>query len=251
MDDSALIELWQREESEPFSGWDFSHLKDRYTEDPPAWSYEDLARDLIRVSESVLDMGTGGGEKLLEFKDVLPKATTATEGYLPNLAVARQNLKPHGIEVIHYNIETEDLMPFSANSFALILNRHEAFDAFEVARVLKPNGVFLTQQVDGRSQADLASVFGKAAPFDYVHLSVCSAEVRYAGLIMERGEESMGKMRFADVGALVYYAHAAPWDFPDDFSVERYADTLLNLHRTQRLTFELGHFIIQARKPLE
>jgi len=62
-------------------------------------------------------------------------------------------------------------------------------------------------------------------------------------------QESMGKMRFSDVGALVYYAHATPWDFPPDFSVDRYADQLLELHRTERLTFDMGHFIIQARKP--
>lgn len=250
MNDSDLLAQWKLEEAKPFSGWDFSHLKDRYFESEPHWSYDAIARELMRGADTVLDMGTGGGEKLLEFKDALPKKTTATEGYRPNLEIARQNLRPHGIDVVHYNIDVEDQMPFSANSFALILNRHEAFDAFEVERILKPGGVFLTQQVDGRSQDELASVFGGSTPYPYVHLSVCGAELSRAGLVIERSEEAMGTMRFTDVGALVYYAHAAPWDFPEDFSVERYADQLLELHRAQRLTFPMGHFLVQARKPV-
>ena len=52
-------------------------------------------------------------------------------------------------------------MPFVDNTFSLLINRHEAYDAFEVARLLKPGGQFLTQQVDGQSMADLASVFGR------------------------------------------------------------------------------------------
>ncbi len=69
-----------------------------------------------------------------------------------------------------------------------------------------------------------------------------------AGLVIEFGEEWMGEMTFADVGALVYFAHAVPWEFPDDFSVERYAAQLLEMHRSGRLSFDMGTFIIQARK---
>jgi len=57
-------------------------------------------------------------------------------------------------------------------------------------------------------------------------------------------------MRFTDVGAFVYYVHAVPWEVPEDFCVERYAPVLLDLHKNRRLSFNLGHFIIQAHKPI-
>ena len=249
MREQDLIEQWKGEEQQPFRGWDFSYLKGRYFEASPPWSYEERVRKLLGEVEAVLDMGTGGGEKLLEFKDLLPAHTVATEGWPPNLPVARENLEPHGIEVVPYDVEKEARMPFADGSFGLVTNRHEAFDACEVARILKPGGVFLTQQVDGRSMADLASVFGREAPNPQVTLAACGKEVEQAGLVIQFAEEAMGKMRFRDVGALVYYAQAAPWEFPEDFSVERYAAELLGLHKSGRLSFDMGHFIIQARKP--
>lgn len=249
MPEQDLIEQWKREEQQPFSGWDFSHLKGRYVEPAPPWSYEQRVRRLLSGADSVLDMGTGGGEKLLEFQDALPPHTVATEGWPPNILVARQNLEPHGIQVVPYDIEKEQRMPFVDNAFSVVVNRHEAFDAFEVARILKPGGVFLTQQVDGRSMTDLASMFGRKPSHPQVTLAVCGAEVEQAGLAIEFAEESMGRIRFADVGAFVYFAHAAPWEAPPDFSVERYAAQLLEMHTRGRLSFDMGHFVIQARRP--
>jgi len=246
MQEQDLIEKWKLEEQQPFSGWDFSYLKDRYFEPSLPWSYEERVRALLRNADSVLDIGTGGGEKLLEFKDLLPSNTLATEGWPPNILVAHKHLEPHGIKVIPYDIEKESRMPFPDNTFSLVIDRHDAFDAFEIARILKSSGIFLTQQA---GLADLSSVFGREPPNPQVTLALCGKEVEQAGLIIEFSEESMGKMRFTDVGALVYFVHAAPWEVPVDFSVDRYAPQLLELHHRGRLSFDMGHFIIQARKP--
>ena len=45
-------------------------------------------------------------------------------------------------------------MPFADGRFEVVLNRHEAYDAAEVRRVLSHGDRFLTQQVDGRDFAD-------------------------------------------------------------------------------------------------
>jgi hypothetical protein len=104
-------------------------------------------------------------------------------------------------------------------------------------------------KVDGSRVADLASVFGLQPSSPQITLAICIREVEQAGLLVDFAQESMGKMKFTDVGALVYYAHAAPWDVPEDFSVERYTPLLLELHHQHRLSFDMGHFIIQAHKP--
>jgi SAM-dependent methyltransferase len=252
MDDDALIALWKPEEQQPFEGWDFSYLKDRYSEEAPPWTYEQMVRDLLPGAESVLDMGTGGGEKLLEFKDALPANTVATEGYAPNVPVACANLEPHGIRVIDYNLEVMPRMPFDDNTFALIINRHEAFDAKEVARILRPGGVFLTQQVDGRELGDFRAHFGYQSMFLHVNVENCSQGLLNAGLEITRSEEWTGKSTYQDIGALVYFLHAAPWSAPEDFSVERYAPQLLALYRKgEPIQFTIRRFYIQARKPVQ
>lgn len=85
MQEVDLIASWKREAQQPFSGWDFSYLKGRYCEPSPPWSYEAMVRALLENADAVLDMGTGGGEKLLEFKEALPANTVATEGWPSNL----------------------------------------------------------------------------------------------------------------------------------------------------------------------
>jgi hypothetical protein len=140
-------------------------------------------------------------------------------------------------------------MPFEDNAFALILCRHEAYDAAEVERILKPGGVFITQQVDGRDDDELLSVFGLTSNYLHVNLENCRGELERAGLRIDRAGDWQGKATFSDIGALVYFLRAAPWSAPPDFSVERYAEALLKLHRErQPLTFTIRRFFIQARK---
>ena len=194
-------------------------------------------------------MGTGGGEKLLSFKDVLPSNTVATEGYPPNLPIARANLEPQGIRVVAYDCGIDDRMPFDEGIFALVINRHEAYDAVEVARVLRPGGHFLTQQVDGRDLDNMVALFGSESAYHHVNLANCRREVEQAGLLVDAAEEWAGTMTFDDIGALVYYLHAAPWNAPDDFSVARYAQVLLEMQHSGRpLTFTKRRFYIQAHK---
>ena len=95
-----LIAQWREEERWPFFGWDFSHLRGRCIEDAPPWSYENMVRDRLRTASSVLDLGTGGGERLSAFRDVLPRRTVATEGCPPNRELARKRLAPLGIQVV-------------------------------------------------------------------------------------------------------------------------------------------------------
>ncbi|WP_202872823.1 hypothetical protein [Kribbella capetownensis] len=55
-------------------------------------------------------------------------------------------------------------------------------------------------------------------------------------------------MVFHDIGALVYYFTLVPWDVPDDFTVDAYADTLLDLHQHPP-TFTKSRFWLRAVKP--
>jgi len=142
-------------------------------------------------------------------------------------------------------------LPFADGSLDVVLDRHESYDAREVARVLAPGGRLLTQQVDGESLADLLAVFCVRPAVSEVKLDRFVADAARAGLSVERGEDWWGVSTFHDVGALVYYLKAVPWEVPD-FSVARHEAILRALQqrieRDGTLRFRIGRFLLIARK---
>src|SRR5215813_11691547 len=126
----------------------------------------------------MLDMGTGGGERLARLSP-RPKLTVATEAWPPNVPVAAARLHPLGIAVVQDegapdNVRQESAqqrgaqqggaqrgrLPFRDGAFGLVANRHEAFLAAEVSRVLASGGTFITQQADFHSYDDLYRLLG-------------------------------------------------------------------------------------------
>ena len=59
-----FAELLREAEDVSVSGWDFSWLDGRATEELPTWNYSRLAVDRVSVATSVLDFQTGSGELL-------------------------------------------------------------------------------------------------------------------------------------------------------------------------------------------
>jgi SAM-dependent methyltransferase len=234
---------------EPFEGWDFGVFAGRYEESAPPWDYRELVRRLLGGTTSLLDMGTGGGELLAEFAP-LPERTVATEGFPPNVPVARERLEPLGVEVVE--VEEGGALPLHDRAFDLVVNRHEEFEAAEVRRVLRPGGTFITQQVGGRDLRELNETLG-APPNSYLDWDLSGAvdEIAAAGLRVVRADEAHPAARFHDIGAVVLFLRIAPWQVPD-FSADRYRDALRELDRRIRLDGELEvtchRFLVIARK---
>lgn len=252
MNDAELIAAWEREEHQPFAGWDFSYLNGRKLEEHPPLQYELRAANLMHSAQAVLDLDTGGGERLLDLRPHWPARVCATEGYAPNLRLATAQLAPLGVRV--FGVESNDSadLPFADASFDLILNRHGGLNISEIARVLTVGGRFLTQQVHGQTLLDLLTLFGAtpqwpdAAPEKYLPL------IARAGLELVELHEYSGAEVFADVGAIVYFLHAIPWLVPG-FNVATQLAPLRALHkrvgRGEPLRFATHGYLIEARKP--
>lgn len=238
---------------EPFAGWDFSWLTrtERMASGPLPWSYASVVFPYLWRAEAMADLGTGGGEFLACLRP-LPAQTFATEGYPPNVSVARQQLEPLGVQV--FEMDESETLPFATDSLDLIIDRHESYRPEEVYRALRPGGHFITQQVDGPSQKAVSDWLG--IPFDVGwanwSLDVAARGLESAGFTILMGREATAPTRFYDIGAVVYYLKAIPWQIPD-FSVERYRDALLRLHeRIQTdgyLETQSARFLLIARKP--
>ena len=247
-----LVDSWQREEEQPFSGWDFSWLDGRMFEEKTPWSYSLRAAELLRRCSSVIDLGTGGGERFLELKEFWPEEVVATEEFAPNLKLAASRLAPLGARVADVRLTACDPVPFPNSRFDLVLNRHSAFNPNEVARILTTGGTFpLTQQVHGLWAYDLLAAFGVKPKRPGSTLEGVVAQLRTTGLTILNAEEWSGQVAFADVGAVVYYLKAVPWLVPG-FSVETHVEHLLRLQQRldsgDELAFTARKFLIEAQK---
>ncbi len=255
---AQLLTTWRAEETEQPEGWDFSALEGRVREDEEPWDLRGIITRRLTGARHVLDMGTGGGEFLLTFAENLPSDTVATEGFSPNVPVARRNLAQHGISVIEWGHDEDETayqrMPFPDGRFDLVVNRHESYDPREVGRILAPGGAFLTQQVGGDEVGELHELTGKQPDHPEVTYARHRPALERAGLLVVDGAEHIGTYEYVDVAALVAYLQLVPWDVPDDFTVDRYADALFRLHdsgpahgRPVRLTRK--RFWLMATRP--
>jgi len=253
MNQKTLIENWKFEEQQPFIGWDFSYLEGRMIEEQPGWSYSARAAELMKRASSVVDLDTGGGERLLELRKFWSNKVVATEGYLPNFKLATERLSPLGIKVVSIQLNDDALMPFDTGEFELVLNRHSAFNPAEVARVLTLGGTFLTQQVHGLWAVDLLAVFNAKPQWADATPEKYLPRLKAAELEIVDIQDWSGRLTFTDVGAIVYYLKAVPWLVPG-FSVATHLNYLLDLQsqleNKESLTFAARKYLIEARKPI-
>ena len=79
------------------------------------------------------------------------------------MPVAAERLRPLGADVL--NADSLRL-PLRAATFDLIIDRHEALEPAETARVLAPGGTIITQQCGNDDWPELLRFFPRKTRFD-------------------------------------------------------------------------------------
>lgn len=236
-------------QSAKFSGWDFVWLQGRLMEESPPWDYRQEVAKALGQAESLLDLGTGGGELLSSFGS-LPRQTCVTEGYPPNAIVARDRLKPLGIDIVRTLADDNTVspqtgaLPFRTGSLDMVIDRHESFVATEVYRVLRKGGVFITQQAGTSNYPELKEFLGHSEDEEVWDLGAARRQISEAGLSVAEGREALLQAWFKDIGAVVYYLLAIPWEI-EGFTIDAYSDKLRELHRD---IGRKGTFTVTARR---
>ena len=222
-----LIASWKAEEQiAHVHGWDFSHVDGRVVEDALPWDYREQILHYLQPEMQILDIDTGGGEFLLSLHHPY-RNTSATENYPPNIELCQKTLLPLGIDF--RSADGKGNLPFEDERFGLVLNRHGDLNPEEIYRVLKPGGIFITQQVGAENDRELVELLcgHTDLPFPDQYLKIISDQFSQTGFEILDGRECFRPIRFYDVGALVWFARIIEWEFPG-FSVERCQDRLLH-----------------------
>ena len=242
---------WKAEEAQArIHGWDFSHIAGRYTEEDLPWDYREVIKGYLRPEMKLLDIDTGGGEFLRSLGHPCEN-TAATENYPPNVALCREVLLPLGIDFRPG--DGKGKLPFEDDRFDMVIDRHGDFNAEEIYRVLKPGGLFITQQVGAENDRELVELLcgETAVPFPEQYLQVTSGKFEKAGFAILRGEECFRPIKFLDVGALVWFARIIQWEFPD-FSVDTHLERLMNarkiLEERGSIDGRIHRFLLVAQK---
>jgi len=248
-------DLLAEAEQAHFSGWDFSFLQGRLIDTRLSWDYHQIVRSQFATARRMLDLDTGGGERLAAMAP-LPRFTVATESFGPNVLIAARRLAPlnaHTVQV-DANVQNqygpshghpERCLPFDDDSFDLIACRHGSFSATEIARLLRPGGHFVAQLVGEDNFVGLNEHLHGPRTI-WRRADELPPSLEQAGLVVLDRREEKPSARFTDIGAIVYYLKAVPWQIAD-FSVTAYKDRLVRLHE-----FILNHggFEVHAHRQL-
>ncbi|MGZ4358124.1 MAG: class I SAM-dependent methyltransferase [Gaiellaceae bacterium] len=237
-DSDSFNELLREADEHPIVGWDFSWLGDRLSSQPLPWDYAAMLLRHARNSPDLLDLGTGG--EFLASLEFRPPRTVATEAWPPNVETAGRRLRPLGITVVAVEPAPDNdqqttegtpvPLPFPDESFALIASRHTSYVPSEVARVLTPGGVFLTQQM-GSDYGEFYDALDLPGPRSKTwNPALAVAQLEQVGLTICNSAEAADATTFADVGALAWFLRAIPWAVKG-FSIEEHRPQLERLHR--------------------
>lgn len=239
--------------------WGAGFLPGRYLPGEPSWTWPVVVRPYLDGVDRLLDMGTGDGSELLTLAP-LPQQTIAYEEWWPTVPAAVATLRPHGVHLVvclgsddnTTLVRSRPRLPFSDGSFDAITNRHEAFAAADVRRLLRPGGGFVTQQVGTVEGASIRALLGLAPQPGAWDLDVATAQLAVAGLAVIDGDEERVASRFTDVAALIGYVRTIPWSVPEFDPVAMW-ERLRSLHeqcvRDGGVEVVSHRFWVAARRP--
>jgi len=155
----------------------------------------------------------------------------ATEAWPPNLVSATERLRGRNVHLVAAH-DDRPALPFATRSFDLVTSRHPIRTWWgEVARVLRPGGTFLSQQVGPHTLRELTELLlGPQTGRSSRDPELARADAEAVGLQVVDLRSERLRVEFMDVGAVVYFLRLVVWIVPG-FSVAEYRERLQTLHQ--------------------
>jgi SAM-dependent methyltransferase len=145
-------------------GWDFNQITKRTKTAGEKWNFLEVVKKYVNTKTFLLDLGTGGGEALLKIAKSVEKAY-GIDNSKSMISTANKNLAKSKTPNVEFKLADTKKIPFPNEYFDVITCRHAPFSVKEMFRVLKPNGIFITQQVGEKDKQNIKKIFGRGQSF--------------------------------------------------------------------------------------
>ncbi|MBQ3475622.1 MAG: methyltransferase domain-containing protein [Bacilli bacterium] len=153
----------EKEYYEEIKDWDFSKFEIE-SESLTKWDLYELLNKLANKEAKILDLGTGGGEKVLKYfpkvKEIL--ATDYSEGMIET---AKKNLAASGRKDVTFRLMDNLKMDVPEHYFDIVVARNTVTDPKQIYKCLKKGGYLLISGVDKYDCWNLKLLFGKGQGF--------------------------------------------------------------------------------------
>ena len=153
----------EKEYYDEIKNWDFSMFEIE-SEKLTNWDLYEILKQIATKESRILDLGTGGGEKLLksfpECAEIL--GTDLSEEMIKT---ANKNLKESGRKNITFKVMDNLNMDVPDNYFDIVVARNTITDPKQIYKTLKPGGFLLLRGVDKADCWSLKLLFDKGQGF--------------------------------------------------------------------------------------
>ena len=160
----------EHEYYEKIGNWEFDKIKYK-TEKLTDWDFYEKIKEYTDKKSVCLDLGTGGGEKVLKYYPEVGKIY-GTDFAQEMIKTAKENAKMHPNRNVEF-LKMDNLnMEFPDKIFDLISARHTIINAKQIYNALKDNGILVVEGVNKKDCWELKKIFGRGqAFFDKVEIS--------------------------------------------------------------------------------
>ena len=153
----------EKEFYEEIKDWDFSKFEIE-TESLTKWDLYEELRKYATPDSRILDLGTGGGEKVLEYfpdcREIL--GTDFSEGMIET---AKKNLLASGRKNISFRLMDNLAMDVPDDYYDIVVARNTVTDPKQIYKCLKTGGYLLIHGVDRDDCWNLKLLFGRGQGF--------------------------------------------------------------------------------------
>lgn len=168
--------------------WNFSNIN-YIEENLTNWDMYDELKKSVSSKSKVLDLGTGGGEKVLEHFPGCQEII-ATDFSKEMINTAKENLKRSGKKNITFRVMDNLNMDTMNDYFDVVVARHTCINAKQIYDTLKNEGKLIVRGVDKLDCYELKKMFGRGQayndelPISFIdYQNIYEAGFRYIELI--------------------------------------------------------------------
>jgi SAM-dependent methyltransferase len=183
-------------------------LKNKLQEDPLPWDFRNIVKGFLSGRDSLLDMFAPNPELLSSLPWLPERVAFVDRGETPS--TTKKIWRVNGREVPVSHASGDCLLPYSDGAFDIVVNNRGRYEISELARVLVPGGVFITQQIGGMNASDLCAALGLSPKQTGRNLVQNTAAFERAGFRLVDCGESLGRQRFYRVEDILFFIKHTP-----------------------------------------